>query len=797
MIKKIFTVFTALTLVIAPFSSIFAKSENTNKEEIVYISTSIEGKVRGVYVVNAFDIDKNQKILDYGQYEKITNLTSLNNIEQYGDMLTVEANSGKFFYQGDNPNKELPWNINFEYYLNGIKKESREIVGSSGEVKIIGDISINDKANPLYGEYYLGQLSINIDSNKAIVKDAKDSTIAYEGSIQKLNYTILPEKELSFEILTDATSFEMQPFNFSAIPFNMNFDLPDTTSLTDNLELLEDGIRQLDDGASSLSSGLLKINDNTALLYNAVKKLNSGLSLSAKGQSDLASGSKQFQNGLEQYSQGIDQLVNKIGEIGSGIGELKFGLSQLKDGSGQLTSGVNKYSTGVEKYVNGVTELESGHKELTSGIQQIADNSNDIKSGGSQLVDGSKQIYDGLEMLDRIDISNLATQENLDKLGSIIEKTILFWDEAEKIVYNIDFDKLIDYLVKVNNQTSESSKILQTIIDKTDIETLTENLNIVDTENEDVKKLLAKIKSIQNQIIEAKNKIDTANKYITSLSDIQERIVKLKSDIKQQNIELRVKLAPLKEALKEYDKDKVYSILQELGGFRSQYKKFHYGLVEYTNGTNKIIDGISNDLLPASKKFDEGLSKLSSNGSKLISSTKDLYNGSKEITNGLDILLSQLNFGDLNQVNQLKTGMDQLVKNYAIIQSGQEELSDGLDQLSTGMNKYTTGFSQFDAGMNQLVDGAKQLNNGTSQLESETNGMSKEAQIKIDEALKAFQKEDFKLKSFISDKNTNINLVQFVYVSDALVKEKENGEVEPVKKMSFFEKVWDIITFWD
>ena len=46
----------------------FAAQKNTQKEENVYVNLKEDGSVDGVYVVNAYDLKKDQKVLDYGDY---------------------------------------------------------------------------------------------------------------------------------------------------------------------------------------------------------------------------------------------------------------------------------------------------------------------------------------------------------------------------------------------------------------------------------------------------------------------------------------------------------------------------------------------------------------------------------------------------------------------------------------------------------------------------------------------------------------------------------------------------------
>ena len=119
--------------------------ENPQKEENVYASLEEDGTVSGVYVVNEYDLEKDTKITDYGDYTEVTNLTTEDKIEKSAGGYTVEGKKGKFYYQGNLETKELPWKIQISYYLNGEKKNPKELAGESGNLEIPISVKKNEK----------------------------------------------------------------------------------------------------------------------------------------------------------------------------------------------------------------------------------------------------------------------------------------------------------------------------------------------------------------------------------------------------------------------------------------------------------------------------------------------------------------------------------------------------------------------------------------------------------------------------------------------------------------------------
>ncbi|MDO4604481.1 MAG: hypothetical protein Q4B23_00715 [Helcococcus sp.] len=639
-VSKIFSLVLALLLLFSFPLNVFAN--NTNKEEIVYISTNVDGSIKGTYVVNSFNLDKDTSILDYGKYEHVTNLTNENEIKVNNDEIKVVGNKGKFFYQGDNPNVELPWIIEIKYYQKGEEISVNNIAGKKGEIEIKGHIYPNKKANPIYSKYYLGQLSINIDSKKAVVKKCEGATLAYNGSIQILNYAILPEKELKFNIITDATSFEMQPFTFSAIPFNMDFDLPDMGEFTGQISQLEDAIAMLGDGTKDLNFGALSLKDNANLLFNSLGSINSGIHQFADGQRELANGSKQFENGLKQYSGGIDQLVSQLSQLSGGMNDLKSGLIQIKDGNDQLKDGMIKYTNGIKEYTNGVTHIYNGHLQFTDGIQNMGNESKQLIDAGNQLVAGSKQILDGLSILNGIDISDKITLEDLKKLEPIIDKIAKFWDDVKEKIEQLTSEDVLVALKKSKDILEGSISTIEKAQEYLDLNKILSDLGIEDSTNPDVVKLIEYIKKANDYLTQAKQELNRVIELISLYTDNEGKLDELVKYIEEYNKEINEKLKPLKDALENYNPEDAYKAIVQISSFGKQYEKFHNGLVQYTNGTKELVNGINNQLLPASKQIDNGLNKLSKNGSTLVKGGIRISDGMVEISKGLGTIVSKL-----------------------------------------------------------------------------------------------------------------------------------------------------------
>lgn len=289
-IKKIISVLLAALLVVGilPMSA-FAVSENTPKEEVVYINLNADGSVKEINVVNIFDLDADGKIVDYGKYESIRNMTSTDKIGYNNETITVDAKAGKLYYEGKLSSNVMPWNIAIQYYMDGKEYKASEIAGKSGNLKITINITENTDCTGNFFEGYALQASVTLDTKKCTDIQADGATIANVGSNKQLTYTILPNKGTDIEITAKVSDFEMSAIAINGIKLNLAIEIDDSV-IQKKIDEIIGAVKDLDDGASELNSGAKDLYDGSSLLKDKVGELYTGVGALTSGAGDLSSG---------------------------------------------------------------------------------------------------------------------------------------------------------------------------------------------------------------------------------------------------------------------------------------------------------------------------------------------------------------------------------------------------------------------------------------------------------------------------------------------------------------------------
>lgn len=289
----------------------FAASENTPKEEVVYINLNADGSVKEINVVNIFDLTKDGQIIDYGKYESLRNMTTTDKIGYSGETVTIDTKAGKLYYEGKLDSNVMPWNIAIRYYMDGKEYKASDIAGKSGDLKITIQITKNENCIGNFFEGYALQASVTLDTEKCSNIKADGATVANVGSNKQLTYTILPNKGEDIEITAKATDFEMSAIDINGIKLNLAIDIDDA-EIQSKIDEIIGAVKDLDEGAGELKDGAEELYEVTKLLKDKVGEFYTGVGA-------LNGGAVELYNGLTAITSKNKELLDGAYEAFKGL----------------------------------------------------------------------------------------------------------------------------------------------------------------------------------------------------------------------------------------------------------------------------------------------------------------------------------------------------------------------------------------------------------------------------------------------------------------------------------------------
>lgn len=376
------------------FSSIsLAATKSSEKEEVIYANLTSSGDIEKIYAVNIFE-DKD--IVDYGVYETVKNMNTMDKINYSNGKITIQNSEDKLYYQGImKQNTEMPWTIQVRYKLDGVEYAPSELAGKSGKLEISISIKENKNCKKNFFENYALQTVVQLDTNLCENIKSDEATMANVGGLKQLTYTILPGNEKDIKITSDVTDFEMSEIQVNGINLNLGLDKDsiDTSSLTGELDKLKDAVNDLDDGANELNDGAKKLDDGAVTLTDGIKTIQDGLDQLNSKSSSLTSGSSEVLSALKTIQSSLNNVSTSskdLKQLSSASTSIKSGIDSLVKGLKTVDSSIDTYNSSLKKAgLNSASELAQKNKQALSALG-ITNTQRKLysayTSGGSQAV---------------------------------------------------------------------------------------------------------------------------------------------------------------------------------------------------------------------------------------------------------------------------------------------------------------------------------------------------------------------------------------------------------------------------
>lgn len=432
------------TLASAVPGNVYAAEVNTTKEENVYATLGNDGSVQDIYVVNAYDLSKDTTIVDYGTYTSIKNLSNENEIKQDGNQLTVEASKGKFYYQGDLDSKNLPWNIQIRYYLDGKETKGEELAGKSGALRIQIDLSQNHSVDTTFFENYLLQATIALPAEHCTDIAADGATIANMSGDKQILFNVMGGQEKTLTVSADVTDFEMSAISFKGVPMSFDIDVDelDTSELTDKTSELTEGVHALDEGAEKLQDGTSKLQEGLETYTSGVDSLYSGAAALASGVDTLQDGTTDYTSAVGSLLEGANTLAEKAANLPMLMENMEAAVGTLAGGSAELA---DQDHGAAAQITTALKEIENGLVKMRAGLAAM-----DEKAITPML--------QGLEALQQIQSEY---QSETEMLAGVIQSLKTPSEQAEE---NAGETQAVDTLNQLYSRMSKNAETLSGII---------------------------------------------------------------------------------------------------------------------------------------------------------------------------------------------------------------------------------------------------------------------------------------------------------------------------------------------
>lgn len=695
---KILSTAMAASLVLP--SPIYAAGK-ISKDETVYVELDSQGK--NIETRSSIWLHSDaplKEIKDKSTLEDVVNVKGDEEATIKGNQLNWTTEEKNLYYQGDTE-KDLPLNVNIQYFLDDKEVLPENILGESGQLKMKIKIENKDRHSiklengeerDLYTPYLVGTAvvlpsdtfdQVEVNAGK-VVSDASKQIVGFvslPGLQESLNlkegFAELPDY---LELTADVTDFESFPVAIMA-----KSELPemDEFDFLDDFGELMDGMNQMDDVGRELTDGSKRLLDGQEELNNGITSFNQGVQKIEAGTNPLFRGSGDLKDGMNDAYSASQELKNGSDLLSDNAKKLSNAYIALADGTIKYSEQAQKFSKGIDQLGEEMEKLPAASQKLNQGMSQILENSQSIHEGQSVLTTGLK--------------------------------------DSQKAITEIKGKK--DQETEAIQSLKQSINQLEEWLDQLDDGNEKEQIKVViQQQKESLEKMLGSSQQLAGALGEVEKGLETAASSSEKLSEGSKELNEGQEFIADGLGELEEKTEKIPEVRKEF-KEASQSFHQAAAEIKEKSLEAKKASNQFANGGEKLANG--------SGQLSNGLAALNTASGQLNQGIAELSNGANEL-------------GSAGQ--NLKNGSDQLIDGTSELNEGLNEFyKEGIKKIQEEINSAGLDIEELSEVKDELVNLAKEndsFSGKTEEMDGELKFIMKTEQVKNDEEEKEGEKPE-------------------------------------------------------
>ena len=617
----------------------------TTKDESIYAKLNSDGSINNVTISEHIFGFNGKSISDKSNLGNIKSTNGIKFDNDNGNL--IWKSEGKDIYYQGNYNKDLPVGVSVKYYLNGVERNVKDIIGRKGNIKIVLK--------------YNNSLSKNVNIN---------------GKKEKIN---IPYMVLTTTVLENSNNKNIKVTNG----------------------------RIIDNGVTSIIIGLTSPGLYESMKIDELKKLNK-IEISFDTDSfelgtiySIAT-SNLFDESTLDYFDDMDKLYSDINTLQKSMDKIVDASKQLSSGSDKMNDGITLLNSKMQELVEKYKYYRNQDKDVLKEelIKIIEKNINEISPELQEEIinETSKIIKDNKEQIEK-DIISFFKQNT----------KLVIQEEINKIISSLDIDKLVDEVIKENlNKLVKDDENVEKIINElkkylnNDLKEIVRNeinsyFDSIDVNNDSdfINNLSTKYGISYEQALSIANDVkdNTINKIKQNIniSDIANNIANRVSNSDSVSEPIAAYVNLLNNKLQGYladdnnfsnyskqIKDKIISSLQS---------KFSNSDIFIDNDIKNYLDNLVNEIIDRTAR-DLGDKYTVEYANRVVRNVVEKQFSEENIDSKVREMLDKYDKDIDEKVNILDDTINTLSTSFEQLNDGSKQLSKGMNMLSNGLDKY-------------------------------------------------------------------------------------------------------------
>lgn len=424
-----------------PVLSALAAPEVPQYDETLYVTMDPYGEIKESSIVKNYQMNGSSKVVDYGAYEKVMNLTDHSEpvLGEDGSITFSPEETGKrFYFEGrtQTEKSQLPWDIKVSYRLNGVEKKADELAGEKGLIEINVDLTPNKGLSDYYRNNMALMASTVVDMDKNLSLEAEGAQVQAVGNLNMVAFFQLPGEEGHYSIRIGS-----EDFKFSGIVFAM---VPLTVSQLEKVNDLRDAKETVEDSADAISDSLDVVLNTMGNMQKSIEDTADGIrGLDRTRQIFADSKGKVYQNAdealaaLDDLSQTLRPFYNHTQNAGNALNDIRTQTNHTVEILDDLSPDLGDLQDSVRHLRNEVEELRKMAKESQTDMKSQA------------FLGQAKKIE---ERLNALTTEQQKLAKELASLGQSLPKLAALNSTLSKSAAGIEAEELQDLIQEIQDE---------------------------------------------------------------------------------------------------------------------------------------------------------------------------------------------------------------------------------------------------------------------------------------------------------------------------------------------------------
>ena len=353
-----------------PGGSVYAAAPAPGHDETMYVNLDHYGAIDETRIVKSYSVNGASEIVDFGNYSKVTNMSTLEKPQMKNGKLKFEAQEDmKRFYFEAVPAQQkpvLPWSFDVSYKLNGVETSAEELAGKSGLIEMTVKAIPNSSASEYYRNNMLLQVAAMVDMDEVLSIEAPGAQLQSVGSRKAAIFMGLPGEENEFVVRIGSDDFEFPGFGIMMIPA--------TLSQLEEIKELKETKEKIEDSANAMNASM-------DVILNTLEGMQDGIKGTSEGLRELDAARETISTSKESLYDKADISIENLDQSARQVEKLIPHLEEAQT----LADNVNKQ-------LNIMVDTTKTIKPKLTKLQRVLEDLNDNLDSLSDMVDEMGQV---------------------------------------------------------------------------------------------------------------------------------------------------------------------------------------------------------------------------------------------------------------------------------------------------------------------------------------------------------------------------------------------------------------------